>query len=46
MLGARLLVHDAGSARVIAEFRCIGNRISHVAEAAPVNKIDNQLQFM
>src|SRR5579863_2990618 len=45
-LGARLLIDDARSARVVAIFGGVGNRIAHVAEAALVNKIDNQLHFV
>src|SRR5260370_6079374 len=45
-LVARLLVDDARSARIIAVLRRVRNRIAHIAEAALVNKIDNQLQFV
>src|SRR5579863_6697099 len=45
-LGAGLFVDDAGTARVVAVLRRIRYREAHVAEAAFINKIDNQLQFV
>src|SRR5258706_2684037 len=45
-LVARLLIHDARTARIVAVLRGVRNRIAHVAKTALVNKIDNQLQFV
>ena len=45
-LGAGLLVDDARAARVIAVFGGVRNRIAHVAEAALIDEIDDQLQFV
>src|SRR5665213_646782 len=45
-LGAGLIVDDARSACVIAVLGGIRNREAHVIEAALVDQIDNQLQFM
>src|SRR5205823_2192051 len=44
--GARLLVDHARAARVVAVFRGVRNRIAHVAEAAFINQVDNQLQLV
>src|SRR5258706_61920 len=45
-LVTRLLVDDARASRIVAVLRSVRNRIAHIAEAALVNKIDNQLQFV
>src|SRR5581483_10339481 len=42
----RLIVHDARSASVIAIFGGIGNGVAHVAEAALLNQVDDQLQLV
>ena len=45
-LGARLFGDHARAARVVAVFRGVRNRVTHVAEAALVDQIDDQLHFV
>src|SRR5580658_8263745 len=42
-LGTSLRVDDARATRVVAILSRIGNRITHVAEAALINQVDDQL---
>ncbi len=43
---ARFLGDDARAAGEVAVFRIVRNRITHVGDAALVNQVDDQLEFM
>ena len=43
---ARLGIDDARAAGVIAVFGCVGNRETHVAEAAFIDEVDDQLELV
>src|ERR1017187_2807100 len=44
--GARLLVHDARTAGVVAVFGGVANTVAHVAEAALLNEVDDEFEFV
>src|ERR1019366_3297511 len=44
--GARLLVHDARAAGVVAVFGGVADTVAHVAEAAFLNEVDDEFEFV
>ena len=45
-LVARFLRDDAGAGSIVAVFGSVTDGITHVAETAPINEIDDELEFM
>src|ERR1022692_2352079 len=44
--GARLLVHDARAAGVVAVFGGVADAVAHVAEAAFLDEVDDEFEFV